>query len=1804
MEVILMLTMLPNTTVLQQAKYTRVDNDLHIRTAQETIVIEGYFKQPVPLITEEGMQITVADVMAQLSTATGEIIGYVTTLVNGPVSAESATGEIRVLQTNDPIYLHDTLFTAPQSYIKITLNDNSIFQLGPLTKAQLDKYSYDPQTPEQGGQFAGNIFLGIFRFISGQISNDSGEQHTTFNTPSATIGIRGSEIDVRIDDDGATTILHSAGLIEVSAHYSNIELSIYESNTLLYIPITPMLPTIQIASPEQIAQMRGQFTPLDFHVPQEILPHSDVMPDMSSVGAQNEGGRAYPDQFDESNAKTQLWQPSDYRDMHHEDFGQQIVAQMGDWENKPPQFDNQANISPELPPFEFSLPSEFIVFEDNSIIIETHLPQNLLFDITQPTHGYVVNNWDGSLTYTPQFGYFGKDFFQLQSVEEFAALQMMTSQFGYAKTTDNHTLSILAVTEQDENIAYTITQKSDNNYQVEVTIKAQLIDFPALGQNAEYTQPLYGQLQTQADGQLRYLPPENFHGTDSFTYRASPEAQFITVKFQIEPMNDSPMPSNDTDITLAEDTALALLPSQLLANDSDADGDSLSIISVNSMSEMTDKFIDLTHGQVSWNEVKQQIEFMPTLNYFGQSQFTYTVVDLHGARSTATVTMNITPVNDAPITQDDQITIDRSEPIQITADKLLANDSDVENEVLQLIRVENAQNGSVAMDNQGTIIFTPDDNFIQGRFDYFVTDNVIDQKTEQLTETRGTVQINTPFSNGLIQAQDDSIVVKSSPFTMTADQLLANDKGDRLQIVSVNNGINGEVILQDDGNILFVPNSLFTEQGGEFHYTISNNTSNLSDAHVTLTAMLPTVTALGDTISIGSEKSVTVAANTLISNDFSEHGAPLTITAVTQGQNGTVVLEGDHITFIRNEHFIELGDFFYTVSDGNSTNTAQVIVTGVEISYQTPVIHDDVITIFSNAPQTIAIDQLLNNDENANKLTLTTVQDAYQGNVVINGDSIVFTPSTQLNCVNNKAGFSYSVINEEGISATAQVVLTANPMPPLAQADEIIVKDNAQLSIDTHSLLSNDNDPYQQNLTIVTISDAISGGIELQADQTIIFTPNNEFITTRLGGFSYTVSNGCDTATAMVTVRNENIPPIAQDDNIVVNHVKPTEIDKVLLLDNDSDDNNDILHISAVSNPISGTVQLLDTGNILFTPSAEFVNTGIGGFMVTVTDNHGGESTAMVSLTPDNRPPIATSDSFEIITNAPTTITVEELLANDTDPEGDPLTIIEVNQSIAGNAELLDNGQIQFTPSDDFITTQIGGFTYTISDGNDTSTAVVSLNYKNLPPNAVGDNFDIATDATALITVESLLSNDTDPQNESLTLIEVDQAVNGSVELLDTDHIQFTPSDDFIVKGSGSFSYTIADTLNNQSTAIVTLTAINNPPTANDDELTVTDITPIQLNAADLLTNDTDFEQDSLNIIKVSNAMNGEVVLNADQTITFTSNATFEQAGIASFVYVITDDIGGEAMATATFILDKPQIISAINDVVTVPNADTAMTIPSTQLLANDIGEDLSIISFSRNVVNGSVQLTAEGDVLFTPKAQFAIDRAGAFSYVISDGEQTAIGLVSLRIGTNISPDGKDDMIAMMPNTLSVAITYDTLLSNDFDIDGDSLTIIATKAAENGFITTSTDEIIFFPDANFSTIGQGSFEYVVADGKGGMDVVNVNIMQDSLTSGRSGKSSRVDSLLDESFLNFDLINDHQTTVQPTEKMDLFQDNQLRLNDILDLPNNGALLIEDNDVTDDTQSWGTSTTFNHLLYNNYTSGIDLLANSDLQNQIIF
>ncbi|KSW22077.1 hypothetical protein AOX63_01155 [Pseudomonas sp. ADP] len=144
-----------------------------------------------------------------------------------------------------------------------------------------------------------------------------------------------------------------------------------------------------------------------------------------------------------------------------------------------------------------------------------------------------------------------------------------------------------------------------------------------------------------------------------------------------------------------EDTALTIAANTLLGNDSDVDGDSLSILSVQGAVNGT---VKLENGNVV---------FTPAKDVNGTGSFTYTVSDGHGGTSTASVTVGINAVNDAPVAKPDSASTQEDKPVTLN---VLANDSDVDGDSLSITSAS-ASNGSVTINTDGTLTYTPKANF-------------------------------------------------------------------------------------------------------------------------------------------------------------------------------------------------------------------------------------------------------------------------------------------------------------------------------------------------------------------------------------------------------------------------------------------------------------------------------------------------------------------------------------------------------------------------------------------------------------------------------------------------------------------------------------------------------------------------------------------------------------------------------------------------------------------------------------------------------------------------------------------------------------------------------------------------------------------------------------------------------------------------------------------------------------------------------------------------------------------------------------
>ena len=177
-------------------------------------------------------------------------------------------------------------------------------------------------------------------------------------------------------------------------------------------------------------------------------------------------------------------------------------------------------------------------------------------------------------------------------------------------------------------------------------------------------------------------------------------------------------------------------------------------------------------------------------------------------------------------------------------------------------------------------------------------------------------------------------------------------------------------------------------------------------------------------------------------------------------------------------------------------------------------------------------------------------------------------------------------------------------------------------------------------------------------------------------------------------------PPVANNDSgLIVTENITRSIPASVLLANDTDPNGLPLSITGVSNPSNGTATYnSSTQTISFVPTTGYL--GPAGFTYTISDGQGGTASANVALsvvTP--LPPVANNDSgFVDITNTALSIPASALLANDTDPNGLPLSITGVSNPSDGTATYNSSTQtISFVPTANY--TGPAGFTYTISDG-------------------------------------------------------------------------------------------------------------------------------------------------------------------------------------------------------------------------------------------------------------------------------------------------------------------------------------------------------------------------------------------------------------------------------------------------------------------------------------------------------------------------
>ena len=268
------------------------------------------------------------------------------------------------------------------------------------------------------------------------------------------------------------------------------------------------------------------------------------------------------------------------------------------------------------------------------------------------------------------------------------------------------------------------------------------------------------------------------------------------------------------------------------------------------------------------------------------------------------------------------------------------------------------------------------------------------------------------------------------------------------------------------------------------------------------------------------------------------------------------------------------------------------------------------------------------------------------------------------------------------------------------------------------------------------------------------------------------------------------------------------------------------------------------------------------------------------------------------------------------------------------------------------------------------------------PPPPTNSNAPVAVDDAATTVEDSptdvaVLANDTDPNGDTLAVTAATDPANGTTAIQLDGTVRYTPDPDFA--GADTFDYTVDDGTGNSDTGSVTVTVtpVNDPPTAVDDVLVTLRDTA---GSVAVLENDTDVDGDTLAVGSVSTPAHGSATLEADGTITYQPAPGYD--GADGFDYSIGDGAGGSAsghVAVTVVAVNAPPV--AVDDSASVAEDGSA----SIDVLANDIDPDGGALSVTAvgQPSHGSTSLAADGTVSYVPAANY--NGPDAFDYSIAD---------------------------------------------------------------------------------------------------------------------------------------------------------------------------------------------------------------------------
>ena len=1219
------------------------------------------------------------------------------------------------------------------------------------------------------------------------------------------------------------------------------------------------------------------------------------------------------------------------------------------------------------------------------------------------SHGNAAVSGNGAspvVTYTPTANYNGPDSFIVQVSD--------------GSLTDTIAVNVTIQPVNDVPVANGQSVSTPENIAKSITLIGTDIDGDALTYTI-VTQPTHGTLSGTGSSQT-YTPTTNFYGSDSFTFKVndgSVDSNTATVTITVTAVNDAPV-ANGQAVSTTEDTA-----KPITLTGTDPDGDTLTYAIV----------AQPAHGSLTGNA--PNITYTPVANYNGSDSFTFKVNDGTLDSNIATVAITVTPVNDAPVANNQSVST-----AEDTAKAIVLTGTDVDGNPLSFSIVSQPLHGTLS-GSASNVTYTPAANYNGAdSFTFKVNDGTVDSNTATVTIT--VIAVNdVPVANGqAVSTAEDT----AKSITLTGSDVELSPLTYSIVSQPLHGTLSGSA-----PNVSYTPTANYNGSDS-FTFKVNDGQTDSAPATVSITITPVNDAPIAIPQNIGTAQDTPVSI-TLSGSDID--GNPLTYTVGAPPSHGTLSGTVPNLSYTPNSGYVGADSFEFTVSDGTATSAPATVSISVSNVNDAPVANGQ---LLSTAEDTALSITLSGSDADNDPLTYRVITQPVHGILTGAAPALTFTPAENYNGTDS---FTY-VANDGAVdSAPATVTIDITPVndSPVADPQQLVTSKGTPLPI---TLTGSDIEGSPLTFTVQT---GPSHGSLSGIGASIVYTPNAGFVGD--DSFIFIVNDGSlDSvpATVEITVTRTNEPPVADDQNVSIN-----EDASLAVTLTGSDPENDPLTFAVKENPTHGSLSG-SAPNLLYTPQLNYHGTDSFTFIANDGLIDSAEATIAITILPVNDTPVAQPQSVIAVED-----TAKAIVLNGTDIDGDALTYTVVIQPSHGVLSGTGSNQT-YTPATNY--NGPDSFTFKVNDGtldSNTATVTITVTAVNDAPVANGQAVSTAEDTAKPIT---LTGSDADgnPLTYSIVAQPSHGTLSGSVP-----NLTYSPAANY--NGSDSFTFKVNDgqTDSIPATVNITTTPVNDAPIAIPQSVTVDEDTPLSIVLAG-----SDVDGDSLTINLVAEPTHG-TLSGTVPNLVYTPGLNYN--GSDSFTFSVSDGtlVSGTAVIAITVrpVNDLP--VAEAQAIVTNENTPAQIT-----LAGSDIDGDTLIYAINVAPLHGQIT-GALPNVTYTPDQYYA--GVDVFSFIVNDGQSNSnsANVTITILDLNYLPVVFNQSLLTSEDTpLSITLT-------GMDPDGDTISFFTKVLPEHGTLSGTAPNLVYTPNPGY--VGNDSFTFTARDlvGESNEGVISINV---------------------------------------------------------------------------------------------------------------